>query len=179
MGRAQGNASPRHLPSPIPQCYGHAAPVLSPWWQLVAGWDAVRGLTCGRALREPSTRLQTLVGASVRRAVTLTSLGGVPGVIASSLCSPSWAGGCNETRDIEVGRGGLRAPGMHTGQGDPAVGLRVDDFRSLPIQPILCSSSVRCLRASLWGKKEGCDGVRVLGQADRTAEKGSLAAPEN
>lgn len=120
MGRAQGNTSPRHLPGTISQCYGHAAPVLSPRWQLVAGWwDAVRGLTCGRALREPSTRLQTLVGASVRRAVTLTSLGGVAGVTASSLCSPSWTGGCNETRDTEVGREGCEPPGCVQGRGIP------------------------------------------------------------
>lgn len=69
--------------------------MLSPQWQLPAGRDAVRGLTWGRALREPSTRLQTLVGASVLRAVTLTSRGGVPGVpqvATGSLRSPSSAG---------------------------------------------------------------------------------------
>lgn len=84
-----------HLPGTVPRCYGHAAPVLSPRWQPPAGWDAVRGLTWGRALREPSTRLQTLVGASVLRAVTLTSRGGVPGVLqvaTGSLRSPSSAG---------------------------------------------------------------------------------------
>lgn len=85
----------------------------------MARWDAVRGLTCGRALREPSTRLQTLVGASVRRAVTLTSLGGVPGVTARSLRSPSWAGGCNETRDIEVGREGCEPLGCVQGRETP------------------------------------------------------------
>lgn len=69
-----------------------------------------------------------LVGASVRRAVTLTSLGGVAGVTASSLCSSSWAGGCNETQDIEVGRESCEPLGCHSGQGDPTAGLGTGDL---------------------------------------------------
>lgn len=73
------------------------APVLSPQCQPLAGlagWEVAWGtqrLTWGRVLWELSTRLQTLAGASVRRAVTLTSRGGVPGALSPvpvvSLCS--------------------------------------------------------------------------------------------